>query len=151
MEAEAAQASAPWTDRQPEQTGAASTSRAPAEKLPLQEAPAEPEHSAKEDLGWDVEDEWETDDSEDEQDDDSMPSYEFRVETAKLLIELDEDNHAAVQVHLSASSCNTAGSPCHAPIGTAMPKAALEKMSSFLLVPAQLHQESWGIALARCI
>ncbi|CAK0774421.1 hypothetical protein CVIRNUC_004166 [Coccomyxa viridis] len=98
MEAEAAQASAPGTDRQPEQTGAASTSRASAEKLPLQEAPAEPEHSAKEDLGWDVEDEWETDDSEDEQDDDSMPSYEFRVETAKLLIELDEDNHAAVQV-----------------------------------------------------
>ena len=100
MEAEAAQASALGTDRQPEQTGAASTSRAPAEKLPLQEAPAEPEHSAKDnELGGDVEDEWETD-GEDEQDDDSMPSFEFRVETAKLLIELDVDNHAAVQVHL---------------------------------------------------
>ena len=38
--------------------------------------------------------EWE----EDEEDDDSLPSFEFRVETAKLLIELDEDNHAATQV-----------------------------------------------------
>ena len=125
MEAEAAEASAPETDRQPEQAGAACTSKALAEKLPLQEGPAEPEHKEGEDLGWDVEDEWETD-SEDEQDDDSMPSYEFRVETAKLLIELDEGNHAAVQVHLCACSCNSPGFPCHAPIGTAMPKAALE-------------------------
>ena len=34
----------------------------------------------------------------DEEDDDNLPSFEFRVETAKLLIELDEDTHAATQV-----------------------------------------------------
>ena len=126
MEVEAAEASAPGTDKQPEQAEAASPSKAPAEKLPLQKGPAEPEHNAKEDLGWDVEDEWETD-SEDGQDDDSMPSYEFRVETAKLLIELDEDNHAAVQVDSCPSISYTAGSPCQAPIGSAMPMAALEE------------------------
>ena len=87
----------------------------------MQEGPAEPEHIAEDnELGGDVEDEWETD-GEDEQDDDSMPSFEFRVETAKLLIELDVDNHAAVQVHLCASTCKSPGFPCHAPIGTAMP------------------------------
>ena len=103
MEEDAAEASAPGTDRQAEEAEAASASKAPADKVPLQEGRLEPEHNAEEDVRWDVEDEWETDDSEDEQDGDGMPSFEFRVETAKLLIELDEDNHAAVQVHLCAS------------------------------------------------
>lgn len=51
----------------------------------------EPEQDVEE------EEEWE---EEDDEDDDSLPSFEFRVETAKLLIELDEHNNAATQVHL---------------------------------------------------
>ncbi len=48
----------------------------------------------------DVEEEKEEWENEDDDDDDSLPSFEFRVETAKLLIELDEHNNAATQVHL---------------------------------------------------
>ncbi len=48
--------------------------------------PEEPERDADEESDWE------------EEDDDNLPSFEFRVETAKLLIELDEDNHAATQV-----------------------------------------------------
>ena len=49
--------------------------------------PEKPEQDIDEESDW-----------EDEEDDDNLPSFEFRVETAKLLIELDEDNHAATQV-----------------------------------------------------
>lgn len=35
---------------------------------------------------------------EEDADDDDLPSFEFRFETAKLLIELDDSTHAAVEV-----------------------------------------------------
>lgn len=53
------------------------------------------EHSQPElDQDTDEDGDW----NEEEDGDDNLPSFEFRVETAKLLIELDEDNHAATQV-----------------------------------------------------
>ena len=56
--------------------------------IPAEDGQPEPE------LDTDEEGDWE----DEEEDDDNLPSFEFRVETAKLLIELDEDNHAATQV-----------------------------------------------------
>ena len=61
-----------------------------------QDSMPEPEQDTDEEDDWDGED-----------DDDNLPSFEFRVETAKLLIELDEDNNAATQVcqHTGCSPC----------------------------------------------
>ncbi len=52
--------------------------------------------AAQEDSPVEPEQDW--DDVNDDGDEGSLPSFEFRVETAKLLIELDEGNDAATQV-----------------------------------------------------
>ena len=42
---------------------------------------------------------------EEEEADDDLPSFEFRFETAKLLIELDDNTHAAVEVRAACARC----------------------------------------------
>ena len=104
-------------------------------------------------MRWDVEDEWETDDSEDEQDGEGMPSYEFRVETAKLLIELDEDNHAAVQVRFMPPVATLPAHVVMQPLAHQCLRGLWRRQSGvrilLKLLATQLHCDAWGIGLAR--
>lgn len=43
----------------------------------------------------------------DEDAEEQLPSFEFRFETAKLLIELDDTTEAAVQVSISRAACDS--------------------------------------------
>ena len=80
--------------QQPDEARDSSAGDKPAPRMTSPEGEPIPEDSQPE-PGQDTDEE---DDWDDEDDDDNLPSFEFRVETAKLLIELDEDNHAAIQV-----------------------------------------------------
>jgi hypothetical protein len=91
-EAKPASSSEPVPNSMAAQPGTAPESEAAA--AAQEDSAVEPEQDGDEEEDWDDED--------DDKDDDSLPSFEFRVETAKLLIELDEDNNAATQVRRKA-------------------------------------------------
>lgn len=90
QEPEPAHASSPAAGVEPAELAASSEPQAADG-----EGPSEPEQDTDED-------DWDEDEDED---DDALPSFEFRVETAKLLIELDEDNYAATQVPSGPAHC----------------------------------------------